>query len=130
MKITSKLCLLLIVALYVLPLFQVTDSAFAHDEDRGAKDVVVDTLVTLGSVGAIVGGGILALTGEAVENVPGIGTIAGPVMQGLGLLGIAGGTAGILTSGHNLLNDITPDEKGSCDWCNRDHDSSHYCQGP
>lgn len=116
MKLTSLTCLFLLMTLSISPLFQVTDVSFAHDEDddRGAKDVIVDTLITVGSVGAIVAGGIAAVAGSAIEEVPVVGTVPGTVVQGLGVTGILGGVAGLLTSGHNLLNDIF-----HCEYCEK-----------
>lgn len=119
------MCLFFMMAIPVSPLFQGTDAAFAEDEDRGALDVAVDILATIGSVGAIAGGLVTVVSADALETVPVIGQIPAWVLQGIGAAAVCGGTAGLLTSGYNLVNDVfggdNPDPDGD------DGVDSFYC---
>lgn len=125
MKFTALMCLFFMMVSSVSPLFQGTDAAFANDEDRGALDVVVDILVTVGSVGGIAGGLVALVSSDVVESVPVVGQVPAAVLQGIGVMGICGGAAGILTSGYNLVNDVfggdDPDPDGD------DGVDSFYC---
>lgn len=125
MKFTALMCLFFMMAISVSPLFQGTDAAFAQDEDRGALDVVVDILATIGSVGAIAGGLVAVVSSDLVETVPVVGQIPAGVLQGIGVTAICGGAAGLLTSGYNLVNDVfggdNPDPDGD------DGVDSFYC---